>query len=223
MFFNLDQVTLYSDSRPLLKNLTYSFEKNKRYFFFGRSGVGKSLLLETLSGIYPHFSGQVERPSDTAKHSSFLFQRDSLVLWLSVKENFELVGIDSTQALAVLKGFEFEKLFEKSSAVLSVGETQIVSLARAVLYNPKYLFYDEPFTGLDYFSKKKAYRFLLEFLDQQKELSFFGVSHDLEEVCLLADVVLFLDIEKQILSQVLPKSEINFSNLQNLLKIHSYV
>ena len=76
MFFNLDQVTLYSDSRPLLKNLTYSFEKNKRYFFFGRSGVGKSLLLETLSGIYPHFSGQVERPSDTAKHSSFLFQRD---------------------------------------------------------------------------------------------------------------------------------------------------
>lgn len=223
MLFSLENVTLFGDRRPLLTNLNFKFESGKRYFLFGRSGVGKSLLLETLAGIYKNYSGRVEQPTDLTNASSFLFQRDSLVLWLTVKENFHLVNIDTENAMSILNQFGLEKLADKLASTLSVGETQLVSLIRAVLHRPKYLFYDEPFTGLDYYSKKKAYRFIFEFFNQHKDLAFFGVSHDLEEVCLLADEVLFLDIEKQTLSQVLKKPEINLLNLQNLLKTQSYV
>lgn len=224
MDFTLNNVNLYCDSRLLLKNLNFKFDTNKTYFFFGRSGVGKSLLLESMSGLYKNFEGTIYRPDDYQRTSSYLFQKDPLIPWLTVKENFILVNIDLKLAYEHLQYFELTKILTMRAANLSVGEMQMVSLIRALLTRPKFLFFDEPFSALDFYSKKKAYKLLLGFIAQKnRSLTIFAVSHDLEEICLFADEVLFLNIEKLSLDAVLKKSEINFNTLQNLISVQSYV
>jgi NitT/TauT family transport system ATP-binding protein len=124
----------------------------------GPSGCGKSTLLRIVAGLVPPSAGRV-RWSEGARRSSigFVFQEPTLMPWASVRDNVYLPlrlahvrrheaapRIDATIEAVGLKGFE--RAYPRE---LSGGMRMRVSIARALVTEPRLLLLDEPFAALD--------------------------------------------------------------------------
>lgn len=114
----------------------------------GPSGLGKTTFLKILAGVTQPDAGEILRGDGPI---GFVFQENRLLPWKSVGENLRFVqekpdeaAIDRTLAMCRLLDQK-----QKYPAELSGGMQRRVSLARALVNRPDYLFLDEPFTGLD--------------------------------------------------------------------------
>lgn len=200
----------------MLQDINFQFIENKSYFLFGRTGIGKSLLLDSIAGLYKNYSGEIKSLKQN-QVQSYLFQKNALVPWLTVRENLKLVcSIDSKIFEGYLEKFDLLSILNKKAALLSGGEIQVVNLIRGLILKPKVIFSDEPFSSIDHVTKLKAYQILKEYLAENLT-TLIAVSHDLEEICLMADEVLFFDHLKKGLVTSLPKEKISIKNLYGLL------
>ncbi len=148
-----------------LNNVDLSLNKGEIIVILGPSGSGKSTMLNLLSGIdHPtngeiHFENdRIDKMSDNeltdyrALNLGFIFQSYNLISNLTVKENIELgsnlsdrpLDIDSVINIVGLKDHSNKYPYQ-----LSGGQMQRVSIARALVKNPKVLFCDEPTGALD--------------------------------------------------------------------------
>lgn len=169
----------------------------------GPSGCGKSTLLKVLSGLVPANAGTAHidgLPADrTRERIGFMFQRDTLLPWASVKDNInigiELAHIAPNKAagrikelIAFLKlsGFEHHMPHQ-----LSGGMRQRVSLGRLLAYDPDIFLMDEPFGALDSQTKAAMGRELLRIWSHHQRTVVF-VTHDIEEAVTLSDRVIVL-------------------------------
>lgn len=148
---------------------------NDRIALEGRSGSGKSTMLQMLGGIETPTRGAICWPALGSIGElrpgkvSFVFQRESLLAPLSVSENLELSlvlqGKDQEQAqqeaLEALERFDLADLARKLPEELSGGQAQRVAFARAIAMSPKLILADEPTGQLDH---PTADRFLSEAL-----------------------------------------------------------
>ena len=127
--------------------------------------------------------------------------------WLTVKENimFSLKGLDgnstnSDVSLPSLEGRCQQLLQEleltEASALypsqLSGGMAQRVSLGRTLFYDPELILMDEPFSALDYFTRRNLQDMVLRLFQHQKKTILF-VTHDVEEALLLGDRILVME------------------------------
>ena len=216
MAFSLLNFTLRSYENILIRDVNFQFAENKKYFFFGRTGIGKSLLLDCLAGLYSNYCGEINFTGNPSIRS-YLFQKNVLIPWLTVKENLDLVcGGQQEIQLNYLEKFNFVPMLNKMAVLLSGGETQVVNLIRALLLKPKIIFSDEPFSSVDYVTKQKACKVLQDYI-LENSATLFAVSHDLEEICLMADEVLYFDQKKKSLVTTLSKDRINVQSLFDLL------
>lgn len=169
----------------------------------GPSGCGKSTLLKVLSGLVPANAGTAHidgLPADrTRERIGFMFQRDTLLPWASVKDNInigiELAHIAPNKAaerikelIAFLKlsGFEHHMPHQ-----LSGGMRQRVSLGRLLAYDPDIFLMDEPFGALDSQTKAAMGRELLRIWSHHRRTVVF-VTHDIEEAVTLSDRIIVL-------------------------------
>jgi len=167
----------------------------------GPSGCGKSTILRAIAGLNAVESGTISVDGKTVagppEHIGFMFQKDTLLPWQTVRENIEvglaLAGVPPAQwtqriadLLALLRLSEFRDAYP---AQLSGGMRHRVSLGRMLAYQPAVMLMDEPFGALDFQTKAVMGRELLRIWEAERRSILF-VTHDIEEAVALADRVL---------------------------------
>ena len=158
------------DGRVVLDDISVEFETGKTNLIIGRSGWGKTVLLKCLVGLHEVDSGRVwyDRTDFTSlgfrerkairKDIGMIFQGGALLDSSTVEENVRLpLDLFTDQSAAQKRervNFCLQRVRLSDAnglypAELSGGMTKRVAIARAIVLNPKYLFCDEPNSGLD--------------------------------------------------------------------------
>lgn len=222
-----------------LQNINLELNEGRCLAVLGPSGAGKTLLLETVMGARKPESGVVflngreitSLPPEKRK-IAYIPQDFALFPHLSVRDNITF-GLQERRArsgsqerlhkIAEMLGI-VHLLSRKRIQTLSGGEKQRVAIARALIVEPRVLFLDEPFSSLDASAARET---LLLLRRMRKELrpTIFLVSHDLTEVCYLADeVAIVIDgriVERGMLHDVITKPKTvagaRFLNLNNIV------
>jgi len=182
-------------------------EKGQVLAVVGPNGAGKTCLLHTLALLEPPASGTVRLFDVDAfngnqlalrRRMALVFQ-EPLLLDTTVKRNITLPlrmrGISGREANARsdrwLHRFGIGSLSARSARALSGGEAQRTSLARAFAMEPEILLLDEPFTALDYPTRKSLVDELGEVLKEMNLTTVF-VTHDYSEIPPLTEQVAVL-------------------------------
>jgi putative ABC transport system ATP-binding protein len=161
----------YND-QEILKDINYTFEKNKIYSIIGKSGVGKSTFLSLISGLEFSQQGElfynqkkVTHYASYRRNISYIFQSFNLVSYLSTVENLKLAiaihnktsNIESVETILGQLGIRGENLTKRCSE-LSGGQQQRVAIARAVALDTELIIADEPTGNLDRDNAKQVMR-----------------------------------------------------------------
>ncbi|MCP4020729.1 MAG: ABC transporter ATP-binding protein [Desulfobacteraceae bacterium] len=193
-------------------NLNCHFEKGKITVILGGSGSGKSTLLRQITGLEKPDSGAVhfdgldltctDKKSlyEKRKKMGMLFQGSALFNYLNIFENIAFPLREHTRiADNVIKTIVTMKLEmvglrgteHLMPSQLSGGMTKRVGLARAIVMDPKVIFYDEPTSGLDPISTGVIDK-LIRDLNRKLNITSIVVSHDIESCFRIADKVIIL-------------------------------
>ena len=190
-----------------LNLVTYKFEVGKVYAIMGESGSGKSNFINILGLLDEATKGSVFLDGvDTRKCSDdelcklrnekigFVFQNFYLNNKLTALENVLLPmyingNVDLNKAKDLLKTFNVLDRESHYPYELSGGEQQRVSLARALVNNPKYILADEPTGNLDSKNEDEVFNYLK---DISKDKCVIVVSHN-EKIKNYADKVIYLE------------------------------
>ncbi|MCU1686514.1 MAG: transporter ATP-binding protein [Amycolatopsis sp.] len=181
--------------RVVLDGLDLSIGHGEFVALLGRSGSGKSTLLRVLAGL----DSEVEGDATVNGTVSVAFQQPRLLPWRRVWRNVVL-GLhdggkrsdDHALASRALEEVHLADHADDWPRTLSGGEAQRLSLARALVREPRLLLLDEPFGALDALTRLAMQR-LVEDLWRRHEPGVLLVTHDVDEALVLADRVLVLD------------------------------
>ncbi len=179
----------------VIDDLTLDVAAGEFLAILGPSGCGKSTLLRVIAGLISIDSGTLDaEPSGAKLQTAFVFQDANLLPWLTVLENaalpLELTGVGGAERLAiasrVLAEVGLSDAESRYPAQLSGGMRMRVSLARALVTEPRLLLLDEPFAALD-----EITRFRLEVrlrdLWIERGMTVIFVTHSITEAAFLAN------------------------------------
>lgn len=186
-----------------LKNINFTVEREEFISIIGPSGCGKSTLLNIISGLLTPSSGEVIYNDPEVKNNldkmGYMFQKDFLFPWLTVKENV-MLGLKLKKvytkeniefAHQLLKNYGLEKFENHKPTELSGGMRQRVALIRTLVLKPEVLLLDEPFSALDYQSRLNVTDDVYEIIKREKKTAIM-VTHDLGEAITMSNRVIIL-------------------------------
>ncbi|NPA41823.1 MAG: ATP-binding cassette domain-containing protein [Aquificae bacterium] len=201
----------------------------------GPSGCGKTTTLRVMCGLEKPDEGFMKCCDEVffdTREGIFLppqrrklgivFQEDNLLPNLSVRGNIEFAlrkaGAGRVSVRELMRRFGMEGLEDKRVSELSGGQRQRVAIIRALAYNPRALLMDEPFSSLDFRRKLR----IIEFLKSLNlSIPVVLVTHDPFEASLLANKVFLMEGGKKVAEGGRELIEEYFSEIADLLKIHS--
>jgi len=212
LMIKVDDVSKSYGGKEILKAVHLNVKRGETFLIIGRSGAGKSVLLRSIIGLVKPDRGGVfidgKKLSDLNKNDlnklreniGIVFQGNALFDFLTVREN---VGFFLDQNSLLSKDTITQKVKETLSLVglegieemypyeLSGGMKKRVAIARAIIYNPQIIIYDEPTTGIDPIAVDKIVS-LIEDLHRKFKTTSIIVTHDLHVGLRLADRLAFL-------------------------------
>lgn len=172
------------EDKNVIEHITFNFEDGKKYAIIGPSGIGKTTLINVLSGLKKPSGGTVV---STYKRPSYIFQEPRLFPWLTVLENIKLVCNDEKKATMLLEQLISDSNIEKKyPEELSGGMKQRVAIARALLYDSDIVFMDEPFKGLDEEMRNNVRNLVFDCL---KGKTVIIVTHDMDDARLCDHII----------------------------------
>ncbi len=176
-------------ARALFEDLELSVPAGETCALVGRSGVGKSTLLEILAGLDRSFEGEITgRPEPIG----FAFQAPRLLPWLDARRNLRAVpGLPDAAVERWLAAVGLSDAATMFANRLSAGMAQRLSFARALAVRPKLLLLDEPFSALDEGTAGLMRDLFVEVVRTERPTTLL-VTHDMDEVLHLADRVVVL-------------------------------
>ncbi len=165
----------------------------------GPSGCGKTTLLRLIAGLERPSAGAVvfDPPAARKGESAFVFQQPSLMPWRTAIENvmlpLELIGGGSrgesrSAAAALLEQVGLADAANRFPRQLSGGMRMRVSLARALITEPRVLLLDEPFAAIDDMLRTQLGQLLLDLWDRRRFTAVL-VTHNIAEAVLLTHQV----------------------------------
>jgi len=177
MFFRKEKKTfplmvkeLSGGPRNLIKNITFKVRKRDIFGIVGLSGSGKTTLLKLILGLLKKKDGKVSFYGKSLWRSKkiigFCPQGHSFFEELTVRENILLFGslYGAKNPLGVgrkmLKKLEMEEKLDEPAGNLSGGQKTRLNVILSLLHEPKLIFMDEPFTGLDYYNRNLLWNFI---------------------------------------------------------------
>ena len=187
----------------VLDGIDFSAARGELVCLLGRSGCGKTTLLDILAGFAAPTAGRVELEgapvTGPGPDRCVVFQQDALFPWLTVRENiaFGLRGrrpADEVRAAvdAFIERVGLGGFGDYLPREISGGMRQRVALARVLILQPRMLLMDEPFGALDAQTREEMQQLLLSLWSQFGHTVLF-VTHDVAEAVTLADRVLLMD------------------------------
>lgn len=198
--------------RQILKGINFTAKEGEITVIIGGSGAGKSVMMKHILGLLRADSGVVrlfgedvgtlddEGLTRARQRIGMLFQHSALLDSLSVEENvaFPLYERrEATRDASVVKARELLDLLKlgdigrRFPSEISNGQQKRVSLARALISNPKLMVYDEPTTGQDPILSDYVEEMILE-AQEKFNLSSIIISHDMASTMRIADRVAML-------------------------------
>jgi NitT/TauT family transport system ATP-binding protein len=182
----------------------------------GPSGCGKTTVLKILAGLHEQSQGEVsigskDNPFAPGRDVGMVFQQALLLKWRTILDNVllpaEILGLPRAEsaerardllAMLGLQGFEARLPYE-----LSGGMQQRVSIARALVHNPKLLLMDEPFGALDALTRDKMNLELLSIWRASGKTIIF-VTHDITEAVFLGTRAIVLTARPARMAESIP-------------------
>ena len=200
------------DNNPILKGISCDFEKGKTSLIIGQTGSGKTVFLKCLLGLHKYEEGEIIFDNNNLKSMNDLekmtlksnigtvFQGSALFDSMNIEENvmfplkmFKEMPFDEMQDRVnlVLKRVELLNSNKKMPSEASGGMQKRVAIARAIVNEPKYLFCDEPNSGLD---PKTAIVIdnLINEITQEQNITTIINSHDMNSVMEIGEKIVFL-------------------------------
>jgi phospholipid/cholesterol/gamma-HCH transport system ATP-binding protein len=223
----------------VLNGIDLSVFRGEITSIIGKSGVGKSVLLKHIIGLFEPDSGKVlyeGKPLDSLKRDdrkvlkrrfSYMFQESALFDFLTIFENIALPLQETTSLPEAeihrrvrdkMHQLDLRKIDEKYPSQISGGMKKRVALARALVTDPEIVLFDEPTTGLDPIRKSAVHSMIS---DYQKRFGFTGiiVSHEIPDIFFISQRVAMIDGGK-IIFEGTPEEIQQASNpvVQNFIK-----
>ena len=205
-------------STTAIENITITVKQGGFLTILGPSGCGKSTLLRLLADLVTPAEGSVRilgnSPSEARRKRSigFVFQDATLLPWRTAIDNVSLpleVGgfrrahIDNQNPRDLLKLVGLSGWEQSLPHELSGGMRQRVSIARALVANPKVLLMDEPFGALDEITRDRLNEELLR-IWQETHVTIVFVTHSIYEAAFLGQQVLVMEARPGRVREVVP-------------------
>ncbi len=196
----------------ILNGISAEFQKGKTNLIIGQSGSGKTVFLKCLLGLFDVTSGEILYEGVSSRKMSFkeqkqlradigmVFQGSALFDYMTVQENvmFPLkmfTKMSPKEMLErvnqVLERVELPNSNTKLPSELSGGMQKRVAIARAIVNNPKYLFCDEPNSGLDPKTAIVIDNLISEITEEYNTTTIIN-SHDMNSVMEIGETIIYL-------------------------------
>lgn len=206
------------DGRVVLDDVTVSFEQGKTNLIIGQSGSGKTVLLKSIVGLHSIDEGEIwyddrqyntlnfRQKKEIRKEIGMLFQGAALFDSATVQENIMLpldmfteMGFNEKRDRVnfCLEKVNLNDVNRLYPAELSGGMKKRVAIARAIALNPRYLFCDEPNSGLDP-QTGIVIDNLIKSITEEFNITTIINTHDMNSVIEIGDKVVFIFEGKKI-------------------------
>ena len=234
----LEQVSLKATigSNFLLQDISLAIQPGDKMAIIGASGAGKTSLLRLLNSLVSPNLGRIYFKEQPRQKLTPIELRRRVVL---VTQEPKLLGMNTLEALSY--PLQLQKLaeseirhridtwtdtlriapewFNKTELQLSLGQRQLIAIARALVMNPQVLLLDEPTSALDVGLANHLLK-VLEDLNQKQKLTIVMVNHQLELINNFCDRILYLNAGR--LEEDISATEANWQRLrQKLLQLQS--
>lgn len=200
------------DGVEILKGINATFDTGRVNLIIGQSGSGKTVFLKSLLNVYEPTSGNIlfdgrditqmtpNQKQDLRAEIGTVFQGSALFDSLTVEENISF-PLDMFTNLTfkekqkkvneVMGRVNLENAGKKFPAEISGGMQKRVAIARAIVNNPKYLFFDEPNSGLDPFTSKVIDDLIREITQEYNTTTIIN-THDMNSVMTIGEKIVYL-------------------------------
>jgi phospholipid/cholesterol/gamma-HCH transport system ATP-binding protein len=196
----------------VLKGISTSFEKGKTSLVIGQSGSGKTVFIKCLLGLFSYEKGSIaydgkiysqlteNQKRDLRAEIGMVFQGSALFDSMTIAENvmfplrmFTKMNKSEMEDRAdfVLKRVNLADAHSKMPSEASGGMQKRAAIARAIVNNPKYLFCDEPNSGLDPKTAIVIDNLIQEITDEYQIITVIN-SHDMNSVMEIGEKIIFL-------------------------------
>jgi phospholipid/cholesterol/gamma-HCH transport system ATP-binding protein len=208
----VDSVYKFFGNETVLKDISVTFDQGKTNLIIGRSGSGKTVLLKSIVGLHDIDRGSIffdgrnflemseRQKQELRKEMGMLFQGTALFDSLTVEENiifplqmFAEITYDEKikRVNTCLEMVNLDNVNHLYPAELSGGMKKRVGIARAIVQSPRYLFCDEPNSGLDPITALVIDK-LISDITHELNITTIINTHDMNSVMEIGEKVVFI-------------------------------
>ena len=198
------------NGQTVIPDLNLMVDQGELFVLVGTSGSGKTTSLKMINRLEPLTAGKIlVNGADTTTvpvrdlrwQMGYVLQQIALFPTMTVAQNIAVISemkgtakktINQTiDELLTEVGLDPQEYRDRMPSELSGGEQQRIGILRAIAAQPDIVLMDEPFSALDYFTRRSLQQMLLALFQQQKKSVIF-VTHDVEEALLLGQRILVM-------------------------------
>ncbi|ANX14153.1 D-xylose ABC transporter ATP-binding protein [Fictibacillus arsenicus] len=231
MHIQMNDIYKAFGANQVLSGVDFELQEGEVHALMGENGAGKSTIMNILTGLHKRDSGTIQidgqekyfdSPKDAEKHGvAFIHQELNVWPEMTVLENLFIgkelrsrFGLLKTKEMKALAKKQFEKLavnipLDRNAGLCSVGQQQMIEIAKALMTNAKVIIMDEPTAALTEREIEKLFEVINAL--RKEGVSIVYISHRMEEIFTICDRITVMRDGKTVDTKVI--SETNFNDV----------